>query len=51
MRITMRDNMSVEFWISLVLILLLLLGLFPWMIRHPPHERDPRSSENVTRIR
>jgi len=47
----MRDNMSVEFWIFLVLILFLLVGLIPWMIRHPLHDHHQRSSENVTRIR
>jgi hypothetical protein len=49
-RITMRDNMSVEFWIFLVLILFLLVGILPWMIRHP-HDHHSKISEDATRIR
>jgi len=32
-RITIRGNMSVEFWTLLVLTLILLVGLLPWVLR------------------
>lgn len=38
-RIKWHEHTSVEFWIFVVLMLLMLFGGIPWMIRHPPEHR------------
>lgn len=35
-RIKWYEHTSVEFWIFVALMLLMLFGGIPWMIRHPP---------------
>jgi uncharacterized iron-regulated membrane protein len=43
-RIKWRDNTSIEFWILVLLMLLLLFVGIPWMIRHPPADHDDHGS-------
>jgi hypothetical protein len=37
-RMKWYEHTSVEFWIFVVLTLLMLFGGIPWMIRHPPRQ-------------
>jgi hypothetical protein len=36
-QIRWRQNMSIEFWIFVIGMLVLLLFGIPWLVAHPPH--------------
>jgi hypothetical protein len=50
-RITFRKNLSVEFWIFALFVLVLLFGVVPWMIGHPHDHRHTPAAESVIRPR
>jgi hypothetical protein len=39
-RIEFLENTSVEFWVMVVLLVIMLLVVVPWLIRHPPRDHD-----------
>jgi hypothetical protein len=46
-RIKWHKHTSVEFWIFVVLMLLMLFGGIPWMIRHAPEHHHMVGAETV----
>jgi len=46
-RIRWRGNSSPEFWVFMILLLVLLLSM-PWLIEHNPHRHDHETSRQTT---
>lgn len=45
-RIRLRGNWSIEFWIFVILMLIMLFVAVPWLIKHPiEHHHAPRPAE------
>ena len=40
-RLTWRGNMSLEFWLFVIAVLLAVILGIPWLIKHPPREHHP----------
>jgi hypothetical protein len=47
-RIKWRENTSIQFWLFVVFLLLLLFVGIPWMIKHPiEHHHEPTGAATV----